>query len=508
MIRTFRQFLNEDEDHLHLSIMAAGKYLTSSKKIEEFLSSNVVIEHKTDGVHLTALKINSNGNMDDWIISYKGNIMYGGEFDFALDSQIKKQSFGSSQFKFVLDHFNKIAQKAKEIPNNTELFIEFLMSKPTLSSNYTQKHGLVLIGHSISRYTEKNGKLITSPNGFDVSKRNEYAKILDLDVPSILFNGILGSRNFFEKGIINKELKSLFPLEAPSMNWDSSELLIDDIRRLFLTLQSKYGGKEEGIVIKYKNIILKFQQEYQLDQEARRQIKLKFQHENPDDESNYWKHIRRLSLEIASNLIIDNDSKLVDLVKEISDEIKILKIDINHPKKTIVNIKDDIQLTSKQIIMRKLKGNNNALVLGKFRVLTKAHYSMINDGLKKFDGIVVALITSKDTKETQKLRRTMLEKAFGNRIEIIESTSGNLFTLINKTSENINWIIAGTDRVASYRGQLDKTPDVRVFEVPREDDDISASKVIENIEDFDYFESNTPREIHSMYEEILKTYRG
>ena len=41
---------------LDISIQAAGKYLTSHKRIKEFFESDVVIEEKLDGVKITCLK--------------------------------------------------------------------------------------------------------------------------------------------------------------------------------------------------------------------------------------------------------------------------------------------------------------------------------------------------------------------------------------------------------------------------------------------------------------------
>lgn len=508
----FKNFLNEAKGQLDISIMAAGKYLTSTKRIEEMLYSQVIVEHKTDGVKVTAMKVDNKGDLNDWIIAYKGNVLYDGEFDFAADSSVKAQSIGASQFKFVLEHFASIAKNAASIPVGTELFIEYLMRKMTLSSDYTRKHGMVLIGHTKSKYKEKNGRLITKPEGFDISKRNEYAKACDLDVPAVLFEGVMGEVGTFERGIKHKGLAEMFKTEKAAMNWDNNELLVDDIRHLFLAVESKYGGKEEGVVIKFGNVVLKFQQEYQLDKEARRQIKLKYQDEDPEVETQYWQNVRRAALEIAYDIEVTKSSKLKDLVKEISFRVKTNRLDFTHPKRSKINIQDDIQLTAKQIIMRKLKGNNNALTLGKFRVLTKAHYGMIQEGIDNFDGVVVALITSKDTKETQDLRRKMLETAFGSKIEIIESTSGNLLTLMNKTSENINYVMCGTDRVKAYEEQLSRNPDVKVYEIKRDgldtDDDVSATKVITNINDHKYFKANTPSQIHGMYEEIKAAYQG
>ena len=234
---------------LDISIQAAGKYLTSKKRIDEFLSTDVIVEQKLDGVKITSIKIAKNGTLDDWIIAYKGNIIYDGEFEFAPKSNIKKKSIGASQFSFVIDNFAKIAEKAKSIPIGTELFIEFLMNKPTLSSDYKRKHGMVLIGHTKSTYKEKNGRLITKPGLFSTANRDKYAELCNLDVPSLLFKGIMGTEKDFDNGILNVKLRKLFNERRNAMNWNNNEILLDDIRELFLDIDSKYGGREEGLVI-------------------------------------------------------------------------------------------------------------------------------------------------------------------------------------------------------------------------------------------------------------------
>ena len=92
------------------------------------------------------------------------------------------------------------------------------------------------------------------------------------------------------------------------------------------------------------------------------------------------------------------------------------------------------------------------------------------------------------------------------KVEIITTTSGNLLTMINKSSNNINVVLAGSDRVKGYTEQMKRNLDVQIEEVRRGEDDESATKVIRNLSDFKYFKSNTPRQIHKMYDELLKTY--
>jgi len=239
----FREYLNKEKDQLDISIQSADKYLTSEKKVEDFLLSVVQVEHKTDGVKLTVIKKDDN----DYIFAYKGNVLYKSEYDYQPNTKIEKESIGASQFKTVFQHFNKLGKN--DIPVGTELFIEFLMSKPTLSSNYIKKHKMVLIGYSNSIWEEKFGKIKTKNSGMQTDKRDIFAKQLKIDIPQLLFHGIMGSQDTFSIGIKNKILKSEFEQQKLLMNWDNYTLLIDEIKQLFLGIESKYGGREEGVVI-------------------------------------------------------------------------------------------------------------------------------------------------------------------------------------------------------------------------------------------------------------------
>lgn len=493
--------LLEKAQMLDISILSADKYLNSLAKIKDFLNSTVEIEHKTDGVKVTIFKKDDTGTLKDYIVAYKGNILYPEEFEYQPEVKIKKESIGSSQFKLIFKHLEKIGKN--NIPVGTELFIEYLMRKPTLSSDYNQKHKMVLIGYSKSRYEEKFGKLITYPVGFFTEKRDIYAKELKIDVPQLLFKGILGNVVSFGQGIISDILKKEFEKVKNSLNWDNPELLLNDIKNLFLEIESKYGGREEGVVIKYNGMLLKWQQEYQLDPIARAKIKAKYKENDPKLEDEYWKNVKRVALEISNAIPIKN---LQDALKELAIYMKKLKLDFSHSKKTETMIKDDIQLSAKQLIIKNLKGNNNALVIGKFRIVTKdGHAKLFKRASSLFDNLVICIVSNKETIETKKLREKMV-RAVAPNATIIHSTNGNLIRVLEKSPMNINVVYAGSDRVQSYREQLKNTLGVKVLELPRTSNDISASKVIENIHDKEFFLKNTPKEIHNMYDELLKVY--
>lgn len=499
--------LNETKDQLDISILSADKYLTSERKIQDLLDSRCTIEAKTDGVKLTVLKVSDNGNLNDYIFAYKNSILYPEEYDYQTITATKTQSIGSSQFKLVFRHFNDIDKNT--IPVGTELQIEYLMNKPTLSSKYKHPHGMVLIGYSKSTYTAEFGKLKTKNSGMHTEKREQYAKMLKINTPLKIFDGVLGSPNTFERGIISKDLASIYAQVKNSIQWSNIQDTWDNIKQMLLKIPSAFGGTEEGVVIKYNDMILKVQQSYQVDQTARAKIKARYREDDKDKENAYWNKVNLTALKLVQGVQNVKASNINIALQDLALRLKRLKLDFGHSKKSEANIKDDIQLNAKNLLLKSIKGNNGCLVLGKFRVLTSGHAKLIKTALKKFDRVCICVVSSKDTKETFELRMKMMKTfvaQFGDKIELISYSSGNLLGIMRNVPFNVNGVYAGSDRVGDYQRQLSGMIGVNVYEIPRTDADISATKVIENIHDEKSFKQNTPREIWSMYDELVKTY--
>ena len=493
-------------DRLDISILAANKFLNSSKKLEWFFNTPVEIEAKTDGVKVTALKIADDGDLSDWIIAYKGHILYSEEFNYNSDDNIKKSSIGSSQFKIVLDHFKSLGKTS--IPVGTELQLEYLMRKPTLSSNYERPHGIVLIGYSKSTYTAEFGILKTKNSGMNTAKRDIFAKELKLNVPLKIFDGVMSSKEEFERGILAKDLKIAFSKFKEFFDFSDYTDTYNRLSSLLLGIPSVFGGKEEGVVLKFSDgKILKIQQDYQLDQVKRAEIKNKWKESDESSENQYWENVKGSAYDIFYK--IDKKKSLSDMLSQMSSLLKRYELNYTHSKKNETIIKDDIELNVKTLILKSLKGNNGCLVLGKFRVLTKAHFNLIKLATKEFDKVLVCLVSSKDTAKTEDLRLRMLEvalKQFGNKVQIVKSSNGNLLRIISNSDFNINAVYAGSDRVSDYEKQLKNVLGMKVKELVRTDEDISATKVIANINNEKYFKQNTPKEIHFLYSDILKAY--
>ena len=491
---------------LDISIPQVTSKFKSADQILDFMKSNIKIEAKTDGVKLTLVKINDSGTLDDWIVAYKGQIFYRGEFEYIKDSALADQvSIGNSQFDKVFDHLEKLkASDYNKIPNNTEIFCEFLVSKNTVMSEYTKTGTIIVLGYGKASPELRFGKLKTNSENFETSNVKAYAQALKLITPPVLFDGILFPTDSMLNGIQNKvlqqELKSK-RMTLKSLETDPKEYF-NTLVEAFLNVESEFGGKEEGIVLHHNGNLYKAQQSYQLDRDARSQKKLRWMEDDPKAEQAYWDDVLDVARQIAQETTTQ-DIKVG--LNEIAKRIKQLNFEGVHSKKNQATVMDDIQTNAKMFYLKSLKGNNGGLIFGKFRVLTLGHIKMIEKARKECDEIVIGLVTSSDTKETKDLRLEALKKTYPN-VKIIELVSGNIFTALKKAEININHLYAGSDRKEEYERQLLKAPGIDVQEIERSNADISATKVIENLEDYTFFKNNTPKTVHALYAKYKEAY--
>lgn len=157
------------------------------------------------------------------------------------------------------------------------------------------------------------------------------------------------------------------------------------------------------------------------------------------------------------------------------------------------------------------ESENSGLIIGKFRVLSIAHANLIKQAVKECGHASVVIVTGKATLESQKLRKLML-KAFiddelRNKVEIIEYTSADLVAIKALCKFNPIAVYCGTDRVKGYECMSQKyNLGLEVKETARSDEDISATRIIANINDKKFFNANTPKAIHPMYNAIASFY--
>jgi nicotinamide mononucleotide adenylyltransferase len=143
--------------------------------------------------------------------------------------------------------------------------------------------------------------------------------------------------------------------------------------------------------------------------------------------------------------------------------------------------------------------------------LTIAHYNIIANALKQFDGVVINLVKAKVDERNPfpvELQIKMLQACFGDSIDIMTSSTGNIVTILNKSDKVISTVLAGTDRVQNYRDQLVKSEEIKVQEIPRVDE-VSGTKVRNAIKngDIETFQTNTPKQVWPFFNELKKYIR-
>lgn len=491
---------------LDLSIKQLRSEYKSPEDLKYFMSEPSKVEHKTDGVKLTIIKIANEGTLDDWIVSYKGSILYRGEFDYQ-DALGKTLTLGNSQFDVVFDHLETLGHLS-EIPLNTEFFCEFLVKKATVMSEYSATGQIILLGYGNASPVLRYGKVATNSQNLITKGREKYARLLRLNTPRILHQGVWFPTTKLVSGCVDPELRSIIAKSAKTLELLESNPLAyyNKVTELFLNLESQFGGKEEGLVIETPGGLYKIQQDYQLDKNARHSKKLRYREDDPQKEQAYWDDVIETGRVIAQEVLASGIQDIKQGLKNVSDRISGLNVDGAHSKKNTQSVKDDIQYNARNFLLKGLNGNDGALIIGKFRVLTDGHCKIIDKAIEESDDVVIGVVTGHRAGDINDLKLRMLRKTYPN-VMILNLTTGNLFTAISKTGININKIYAGSDRARDYEKQLLEAPGVEVREIIRTGHDISATKIIRKMDDESFFKSNTPRQIHGMYREILETYR-
>lgn len=492
---SFQSFFNKravvlkESDMLDISILNIDK---AKSKLASLLGVPVVITEKTDGTKLTIVRNDAPCSKDwkaNWIVAYKGNIIYPEDYEGIspeVEKEVRSKSIGMSQYKFVFDVLRKAHPNTKSIPPNTELFLEFIMRKPTLTREYTNYHNMVLIAVSSTKYSEYNGRLKTTPGEFTIKGRDAVAKMLGIPIPKVLFRGTL-----------NELVHSEEPNE-----------MVKELKDHFLLIPSEYGGAMEGVVFEFDDgTFLKILQDDQHDKAVRQGIKAKHA---PANSEAYYAKIKQIA-----RMIVDKIGNVSDLKQALSQASKWIygpsydkELTDLDPNKTLINAKDDAFLTTKTLLIRSLPGNNNALFLGRFSPLTIAHYNIIANALKQFDGVVINLVKAKVDERNPfpvDLQIKMLQACFGDSIDIMTSSTGNIVTILNKSDKVISTVLAGTDRVQNYRDQLVKSEEIKVQEIPRVDE-VSGTKVRNAIKngDIETFQINTPKQVWPFFNELKK----
>lgn len=304
---------------LDISILNADKV----KDKESFLNADYVVTEKFDGTKLTLWRNGNEWNSDyrmNWVLAYKNQVLLPEEFESTNIHKTKKHSLGISQYALVFKHLEKVHNATKTIPINTEFFIEFIQNKLTTTRDYSKKHDLFLIAWTPSKAEISGGIIKTSPIGFFQTGLADYAKILEISIPPVVFEGSFKSTSTIEKGIKNKKLKKTFD----DLKKEFNDKPYETVKAIFLNFESSLGGKTEGVVLENRNgEFFKFVQSDQYDKSARFARKEKFI-SDALTEQEYWTNIDNVSENIISAIDIGDYSVMLQsfnkVINSMSDD--------------------------------------------------------------------------------------------------------------------------------------------------------------------------------------------
>ncbi len=168
--------------------------------------------------------------------------------------------------------------------------------------------------------------------------------------------------------------------------------------------------------------------------------------------------------------------------------------------------------------VNKVPGDKEVSVfMGRLQPPTKAHIDIIESAYKQFkQPVVVAIVKSGNDQSPfpVKLVKDILKKSTKAKIEVLEIKSGFIGDFISPLRDKgmePSIILAGSDRVKSYKGQIKRYEemfnlDIEVKEIKRTGEDISASKVRQALSDDDEetFKNMTSKGTWSFWDKLKK----
>lgn len=400
-------------------------------KASAFLSDpRIKIEEKIDGTKLTLIRRNNefdpSNYSKNWIISYKGNVIFPGEARglSSREKEVREKSSGVAQYSLVHDHMAKVHKNTASIPQGTEFFLEFVQRKPTISRDYPRKHGIFLTLFGPTRYKITGSQLVSNISPVDDDETlSKYARLLDVSTYPVLFDGSLGTIESLVQGAkapgvrrriegSMDSLRAAYNDSTPDRPIKIVEAIYDIFSDFETTLSTETEtSSAEGSVFKpsmaktlYK--ALRFDQH---DVEHRQGVKGKFRSEDPQQEQAYWDAVNAIADEIVRETTPTSrknipESDLDDMLDAIRNKcyfdsaISNRLGSIVHPK-SLIQRQEDLFLTSKSRAMKRLEiGDKSGFTLGIFVVSGKpihdGHWRVIDLATKECDEVLVLTSTS------------------------------------------------------------------------------------------------------------------
>jgi len=242
-----------------------------------------------------------------------------------------------------------------------------------------------------------------------------------------------------------------------------------------------------------------------------------------------FRKYRKASTDILTDVIINSINDIVDRIeKTIREEVKndmaldfetFLKSNVYKGEKSMFEqeIFSGLNLETREQGLKKVN-----IIVGRFQPFTLGHIKVLQQiHEKNGHPIVLFVVRGKKTNltknpidaDTQIRMFGELKKEFQflEAMRIIPTAAiDTIFNSLRPAYEPVLWG-SGTDRLKSYQYQVDKyseelncLEDFGMYEIERDDEDISATKVRNAlaIEDYDTYKSMTPNSIHSFFDEL------
>jgi len=342
---------------LDISIKALNKAITSKKKAFNFIKKHTRAVEKIDGTKLTLIRNDSQFDPNDytknWIVSYKGRIIYPTEFQGLekRDAEIRTSALGTSQYKFVHDHLRRAHKGTSSIPLDTEFFVEFVQNKPTVTRDYAKKHGLFLIGFGQTKHAVANGHVYSSASLEGTPEMiKKYARLLQLGEFPVIFEGNFSSQKEILEGCIDPQLKTKFIKGFGTTDFSDPGSIVGLVISTFSELESSLGGRAEGVVMYVEGDDINEKDLYKVlaaDQHSkavRGEKKARYRAQDDADEERYRQDVAKVAEDVLKTI---PEGELEDMLADLSKTVYEMESLPYHPVKSRINVQEDILLTAK-----------------------------------------------------------------------------------------------------------------------------------------------------------------
>ena len=379
---------------------SASLRLTRAREITGTL---LTVTEKIDGTKLTLVRTDNfdlNDYTKNWIVSYKGTVLYSTEFSHYGEAErenVKKYSTGIGQYVLVFDHLKSINGSIVNIPANTEFSIEFAQNKATLTRTYESFGAMFLRSYAPVGYRIVNGDLLTWPTApeiTDITAVGIMANTLRIETFHTYFTGKLS----LEYVAGNKLLSGLIA----KVNWSDPFDIIQNVNATLLASPSKLGGKIEGVVFTLESgKLFKVVQSDQYDAAVREAKKNKFG-DYPHEMTEYFREMRKLISRVVVDLnMSESENYILGIANRTLSKISFSQFPIN-TRKTETQIREDAHETLRLVVgkMRLLNGASNSVGLVPIagKPVHIGHWKLIEAAARENDRVVV-YTTFKDRNE-------------------------------------------------------------------------------------------------------------